>query len=241
MSPKLKQELKEALTFAMLISALVLIVIFSIMRMEDNKRIQSLQQANGALNAQLNTYKTTNGHLVTEKQAAELRVKELKEAMPRLADEITKSFDIKLKNLRAYMQSSFQAQGSGQAKIIRDTLHVRDSIQNPYGFSVISQDGYLDHTVDINSQFDTPYHYTYSDTIKQAFTMKGKWYQKKHLYGQATLSNPNAIVTNTDAVLINEYKDKRFGIGPYIGWGLNNKLQPQTTVGISFHYSLIKF
>lgn len=255
--------------------------------MEDGNTIQGLQSANNSLNAELQTRVNNEGKIIAEKQAAELRVQELTSAMPKLAEQIKRDFDIEIKRLRGYMESSFQARGSGNALVLTsripfdtstllsrgtwtyfnavtgDTTMVNGNLRwkitrgdtillpsTPDGthlhqepqFAILIQDGYLDAQVDVYDSLTAPYTYTYTDTAKMAFHDSKKWLLgKKTLYGSVMLSNPNAKITNTQSFMIDKAKDLRWGIGPYFGWGVNEELQPQFSIGISVQYSLIKF
>lgn len=239
---------------ATLAVCVVAIIILLMLISEDNKRIQSLQSTASSLTAELITRTNSEGKVIAEKQAAELRIKELEQINPKLVADLERTFDTKIKRFIAYMEVQFQARGSGQANVFRipydttpyidDTPFVynpSDSTSNPYGFQIVTQDGYLDHRVNVNSLNDTPYEYTYSDSVKVAFIKHGKWYQKKTLYGSSVMSNPNATVLNSQSFLVKEYDDKRWGIGPYFGWGIDQELKPQFSIGISVNWDLIKF
>lgn len=230
--------MRKNLIPALSISLLATLVIASLILSEQSKRIQGLQSANSSLNSQMETRRNIEGKLLAEKQTAVLRVKELEQSMPKLAAAITRDFDIKLKNLAGYLQTNFQARGSGQTKIVyKDTVLYKDAPQ----FAIIAQDGYLDFQADVYDSINAPYTYTYTDTAKMAFLMKrDKWYRQKKLYGSVLFSNPKASVLNTQSILVKEYRDKRFGIGPSVSYGISPDGM-QWNVGISIHYSLIRF
>lgn len=223
---------------AILISALTAIIIFLFMYIwETDKRVQGLQSANAAQQSEISYHTSRSGKLIAERQAAELRVKEFKETYPKMAEDITRDFDIKIKNLKAYMQSEFQAVGKGDADITNNYYTDSTGVRRSY-WELKASDGYLDFSSTVLDSLHAPYKYTYSDTIKYAFSVKKKWlFGKQSLYGSGMLGNPNAKITNTQSVLINDFKDKRFGVGPYVGYGLNGKV----SFGLSVQYSLIKF
>ncbi len=251
-------------------------------RLRKNK-IDSLESLVESQQAELKMRRNSQGKLIAEKEAAQIQVSELKNSMPRLREQIEREFELKIRNLRGYSQTNFEARGQGNADIIirHDTSRIMDPdlmdsyltvtavpmpnnrpgyyyisnddtvrvMLDPFGhpifkiepFALVAQDGYLDFHAEVYSETRAPYEYSYSDTLKYAYHFKrDKWYGRKKLYGSALMSNPNARVLNTQAYLIDSYREKRFGIGPHVGYGLSpNGLQ--WNLGISVHYSLIRF
>lgn len=236
---KIKTNL-HSIGIAACICLAVSIIIASILIIELNKRVQSLQGANRSLTSEMITYRNDNGRLLSQVSAAEIRAKDIEKQLPEVYASLKKDFDIKSRNLRAYMQAEFVARGSGNATITKiDTVLQTNSKFEP--FAVIVQDGYLSLQADVYDSLTAPYEYEYADTIKYAFHMKGKFLQRKQLYGTGMLSNPNAMIVNSDAVLVNEFKDKRWGIGPALTYGVSSDGKLNFNFGISVHYSLIKF
>jgi hypothetical protein len=255
------KKLQSALIYACI--ALLLLFCAAIFYIwEQDKRTSGLESALSSMNSELITRRNDAGKLISEKLTAELRVKEMQQAFPKLATAIQKDFDIKLRNLRGYISAEFQARGSGNAQfeLIDSTTVSSHYLTDHRGFywlvnndtirpqtnsdfepfAVIAQDGYLSFQADVYSEYDAPYVYTYGDTAKMAFIKRGKWYQRKQLFGSVMLSNPNAKIINTQSILISDYGKKRFGIGPCVsyGWGSDGA---QLVVGFSIHYSLIRF
>jgi hypothetical protein len=184
-------------------------------------------------------YINENGRVVAEKTAALITAKELSQAYPLIAAELKNDFDIKLKNLRAYMQSQFAAQGSGNATITNN-YHI-DSLGRKVHFKDFDvSDGYLTfHSVLYDSLVTAPYKYLYQDTISTAINVKKKWlFGNEKLYSSSMLKNPNAKVTGTTNILIDTHKDKRWYIGIGASYNpINNTIGPSVNVG----YTLIKF
>lgn len=268
---------KNHLIIALAICLLLSMIVGSMIISAKSDQVQGLKSTNSMLQADIEIRKNREGKLLFEKQAAEIKVSDL----PELAKQMARDFGVKAKDVRAYSQTTFQAEGKGNARIQYDStagipaesnftldigrmemhleyltrhdrsmyyLYNSDTVEvtiqganQMQPFALVVQDGYLDLHADVYNELNAPYKYTYSDTVKQAFIMRGKWWQKKTLYSSAMLGNQNARVINSEAVLVDQCKDKRWGIGPYIGGGINSQLQPQTTIGISIHYSLIKF
>lgn len=272
---------KNIIIIALVICLLASLIIGSMIISAKSDQNKGLQSTNSMLQADVQIRKNKEGKLLFETKAAQMKAKHLEDQLPELAKQMQRDFDVKLKNIRAYSQTDFQATGKGLSEIVfsdsstfsddseftfdlgnrqlhlqyltrpngsmyfldnSDTVEVTIEGANQFQpFALLAQDGYLDFQAEVYDPLNAPYEYTYGDTAKTAFIMKGKWFQKKQLYASTLFSNPNAKILNTTNILVDQCKDKRFGIGPYIGAGLNSQLQPQTTVGISVHYSLIKF
>ena len=71
-----------------------------------------------------------------------------------------------------------------------------------------------------------------------------------HLVLLARSDNPYINVSDINAVVIDPRKSpiikkyfpaKRWGIGPYVGFGVTHELKPTWSLGISLHYSIIQF
>jgi septal ring factor EnvC (AmiA/AmiB activator) len=202
---------------------------------EDKRTLRRMESVISEKNAELEFFRSQTGKLLAQKNAAELRSKELEEAYPEIYNTLKKDFDIKVKDLKAYIKNEFKATGSGNADI---NNHYTTIIGGKEATSLSVNDGYLAFEAVVKDSLNAPYTYTYSDTIQQAIAVKKKWILgRERLYGTATLSNPNAKVTGSTNVLINDYRDKRFGVGPFIGY---NPFTNGVTIGIGVQYSLIK-
>lgn len=177
------------------------------------------------------------GRIIAEKETAVGNYKQLAEAYPKIAESIQKDFDIKLKNLKAYMQSEFEARGSGNSQITNN--YYLDSAGNKVEyFKLKASDGYLDFNADVYSPTNAPYTYSYKDSIQFAISTKKKWFLgNERLLASGKLSNPGAKITNSTSYLVESYKDKRFYLGAGMSYGLDGRLVPSIQIG----YSLIKF
>lgn len=188
-------------------------------------------------NDSLRYERTESGRLRVEKAAAVASTKEFKEAYPKLAEELKKEFDVKVKDLKAYVRAEFEARGSGNGSV-SNTYYVDSTGQRYKEFKM--DDGYLKfRTTLFDSLTKAPYEYTYSDTLTYGFKTEKKWFLgKEKLMGFGGLRNPNARITKATNVLIDDYKDKRWvvmagaGVNPFDG-----KIIPLVGVG----YALFKF
>lgn len=177
------------------------------------------------------------GKLIAEKQATEISYKELQQSYPKLAEAIVKDFDIKIKNLRAYMSAEFQARGQGSSTINNHYYTDSTGVQIPF-WKLKASDGYLNFLASVYDSTNAPYEYTYTDTIQYTFNVKKKWFLgNEKLYGSGLLGNPNAKITNSTSIHIKKYRDKRFYLGAGFSYGIDGKLLPSVHAG----YSIIRF
>lgn len=243
----------------LLLGALALLLIYIY---EQDQHVQSLQSTTESLTSELIVRKNQYGELLTEHRSMEVRVKDLQQ-QNKLAEKIRKEFDIKLRDLRSYQQTTFNVDGQGHAGIKflepgtvyvldGDTIvidgrgrkiHTYDELlvypdKSIQPFALVAQDGYLDFQADVYDSLHAPYTYTYSDTVTMAFIRRGPWWNKK-LYGSTLLNNKNAKVVNSESIWIRQ-ADHRWGIGPSVTYGVTRD-GLQTTFGISVQYSLIRF
>ena len=247
------------LIIALIVLLLITLAIASVLIYGKDKKIHSLQQANGVLTNEVTTYKHVNGKLLADNQAAEVRAKDFEKALPQLADALTRQMDIKLRNFRAGVVASIEARGSGNASITPiDTAELTVIDEMPHfgqpntlgdkfePFALTFDDGYLSFKSDVYSELNAPSEYVYGDTIKFAFSMKRpKRFHQKQLFVSGSLSNPNAKVIRSEGVLVNEFKQKRFGIGPSIGYALmmspGGELHHGYTIGLTLNWNVIRF
>lgn len=234
--------------YLIIIAILLAFMILALLHIhEQDHRTRGLESALNERDAQLITYRSANGKLISEKQVAQLRVKELQDAYPKLETEL-QQMKVKVKNLQAYSKQEFVSEGSGQLKVTHIPYDTASFVWETFTtgtpqtkfqpFAVVVQDGYLDFQAEVYDSLNAPYHYQYRDTITTVFHFKRKWFMgRKTLYSSSMLQNPEAKVISSTNILVKEYHDKRFGIGPYVGMDIN--LRP--SFGLSVQYSLIKF
>lgn len=182
-------------------------------------------------------WQTESGRNAMEKQAAIASEKEFRDSYPKFVDELKQEFNVKVKDLKAYVKAEFEVRGNGQGDI--SNTYLIDSAGRRYKeFNM--DDKYLTfRTILFDSAIHAPYDYTYRDTLTYGFTVKKKWFLgKETLYGFGGLRNPEAKIIKSTNVLIEDFKDKRFSIGPYVGYGVMGQ---RLEFGVSLQYALIKF
>ena len=233
----MKQTLKSIGEVA--VAAIVLMsVIWIIHEMRKMKKNEENYQSIIREKDAIITYKTNKeGDLIAQKDAAMGSYKQLAEAYPQITESIQKDFDIKLKNLKAYMQAEFQARGSGNSQVTNN--YYIDSAGNKVEyFKLKASDGYLDFNADVYSPKNAPYTYSYTDSIQYTISTDKKWFLgNERLLASGKLSNPGAKITNTTSYLVESYRDKRFYLGAGMSYGLDGRFVPSIQIG----YAFIKF
>ena len=233
----MKQTLKSIGEVA--VAAIVLMsVIWIIHEMRKMKKNEENYQSIIREKDAIITYKTNKeGDLIAQKDAAVGSYKQLAEAYPEIAKSIQKDFDIKLKNLKAYMQAEFEARGSGNSQVTNN--YYIDSAGNKVEyFKLKASDGFLDFNADVYSPKNAPYTYSYTDSIQYTISTDKKWFLgNERLLASGKLSNPGAKITNTTSYLVESYRDKRFYLGAGMSYGLDGRFVPSIQIG----YAFIKF
>lgn len=225
-------------------------------KLQDEK-IQSKGLASALSEKDAKVEKLTNalGEEIYRKQAAELRVKDMEKAYPELAATIEKQFDVKMKNLKAYIENQFQVHGTGTGTVINNNYHY-DSATNTASDSLkyAMDDKFLKFNINFELKFtdkfsinQSPYHYTYTDTAKTVIASNKKFLQfwkNEKLFATTKFSNPNTSLIGATNILVDDYRDKRFSISISVGWGLvkvGNGVHTGFFGGPSVSYSLFKF
>lgn len=203
------------------------------MKAELNRKDTIIAEKEG----QVTHWKTESGRNAIEKDAAIATAKEFKEAYPKFTEELKNEFDVKWRDMRAFVRAEFQAQGKGTGAI-SNTYYIDSAGQRYKEFNM--DDGYLKfRTTLFDSMTMAPYQYTYGDTLTYGFNVRRKWFLgKERLYGFGGLKNPQAKIIGATNVLIDEFKDKRFSLGPYVGYSFT---QNRVDFGVSLQYSIWKF
>jgi len=205
---------------------------------EKNDQLKKSESIIEEKNATIQYYITKDKRTVAEKDAAIATAEQFKNAYPALANEIIKSFDIKIKDLRAYVRNEFEAHGSGNA-VTNNHYYIDSTVVRHSIWELKASDGYLDFRATVIDSLHAPYEYQYTDTITTAIAIRKKWFAgKERLYATSELRNPNAKIIGTTNVLIKDYRDKRWVISAGVSYiPFTNTFQPT----VSFGYALIKF
>jgi len=233
--------------FFVVIAALIILLTFQSIRLQ--KAQTSVEQKESVIaekNAIIEYHVNEKGQIVAQKQAAEIRAKDLEDAYPKIYESLKRDMDVKIKDLKAFVQNEFEARGSGTGSVTNNNYYDSASGKNIRFKDFHMSDGYLTFDTRLYDSLQSAlYTYVYSDTAKTAIHAKRKWFlASEKLYATTVFSNPNAKITGTTNILVKDYRDKRFSIGISAGWGLvkvDNDIHTGWFVGPSVSYSLIKF
>lgn len=186
--------------------------------------------------AEITYFKAHSGKIVGVKPAAEISTQDFQKQYSGLAAEL-RDIKVKVSSLKAVLKASMEATGSGQVRIVRDTVRIFGGAVM-VSDSLFVNDGYLDFRAALAFDEDAGYRYTYSDSILFAISTERKWFLgKEKLYGKVRMSNPNSRATGQTSILISE-KKKRFNISAGVSYlPFENRVAPTVTAG----YTLIRF
>jgi cupin superfamily acireductone dioxygenase involved in methionine salvage len=243
--------MKIHLTYILLLLALVVALLY--FYDQNRKHMAESSRKDSVIaekEAEIKYHVSVTGRMTSEKRAAEATTKEAMAAYNEVIEEIKREFDVKAKDIKAFVSASFRAQGSGTGTTIIHNHYdsaSRLTIIDSAAFNT-DQDKFLKFNVTYypgKAKF-SPYHYTYSDEILMAFHAKKRWkpFGKEEIFASASFGNPNSMVTNQTSVLIKEARDKRWSLGMSAGWGLlkvGDEVHTGFFLGPSVHYALFKF
>jgi hypothetical protein len=183
----------------------------------------------------IRTYKNKLGNEVASKRAAEASISVIKESYKKEIEDINKNFNVKIKNLEAYIEAETTSGGTIVTEI-RDTVVV-DTLYREYGYKRFT---YRDEWISLNgliAEGKVKIDWLAKDELKIIFYEKSNgFFGKKTLYVDATSLNPYTKIDNLKGIKVGERRVKRFGVGPYIGYGTKG-----LDFGLAVHYSVIKF
>jgi hypothetical protein len=230
------------LTYLGLIAALILLCIFFISQWVHSAGvIKEKDSIIAEKTAQIEYHVNDKGKIVAEKLAAEASLKELSKAYPDLARELKKDFDVKMKQMKAYIRNEFEARGSGMSNI---TNNYYDTAKNQFTRRLNFDDGYLRFESSIDSSNHALSTYSYRDTATTVIHTKKKWFMgSESLYASTSFGNPVAKTMNTTNLLV-KHRDKRWVVSAGVSWapvsaeGWNAR---QFVPTVTFGYALIKF
>lgn len=223
-----------------IIGALILILVYLLY---SNKRIlqdaKSSKQTALELLAEVETWKNKAGQSVSEKHAAEVSLKDAKAFYAGELQQIRETFEIRDKNLRSFISAQFNATGKGSVTMSFDTTIQQRSNVRVHTPMFRIDDGFLNFKGTMPDSATLNYEYSYRDSVIFATSWKKNGlFRKKSLMVSGAFGNKNATITGLRNVVVSDFKDKRFGIGPMVGYDVLNN---QPVVGVSVQYSLIRF
>lgn len=206
-----------------------------------DRRESIIREKNDSLHYERNK----NGILIAEKSAAEVTTKEALEFYAAELKEIKEQTKINARDIKAFVKAEFQAHGEGNAAVTPVIVTNEDgSTQEMTDFHFSDSFLTFDSRI-LTGESTAPSQYTYTDKLTFAFhTKKDHWWSLEKLYGTGYLSNPNARITKATEVMVDNYKDKRWGIGFSAGFGamiVDQEIKVGPVVQVGLTYNIIKF
>jgi hypothetical protein len=243
----MKPEYKTMLILTIFVIILILLLAWAL---ERGNKFKAESEQRGTVidekNAIIKFHVNDKGQTVADKEAAELRYKDLQKSYPEIYKALKDEMDVNYKRLKAFVQNEFAAHGSGTGSVTNNHYYDSASGKTIKFRDFHMSDGYLTFDTRLyDSLTSSLYTYVYADTAKTAIHGKKKWFLgSEKLYATTVFSNPQAKITGTTSILVNNYKDKRFSIGVSAGWGIvkvGTEVHTGWFVGPTVHYSLYKF
>jgi len=232
--------MKIHLTYIAIITGLVLLALFLFDRLQKKQHeAEDLMSSAIEKDAIIKYHTNKLGQTVAEKDAAILQTKQIAQAYPKIVDDLNKQFDIKFKDMRAYISNQFSAHGEGNTTV--NHYHYTDSagVNRSY-LNLKVSDGYLSFRAKVYDSLHAHYDYDYLDTAKTVISVKKKWmFGTEKYYSTTIFSNRNSRITGTTNVLVDNIRDKRWGV--FIGvsylpfmYGRPWTDQVQPTIGVGY-------
>lgn len=170
-----------------------------------------------------------------EKRLAEGRIEELQLVYGPLIDSVKSALDIQSSAIKYLTAVGVSTSGTVTTKV--DTFYV-DSAQHvkfSYSDRWLSLSGTLSDLIHLK--------YTTRDSLVITGYTKNDGFLglgKRETFIDAYSLNPNSKITGLTGMMVLKERQKRFGLGPYVGIGwTGGGFVP--AVGVGLHYSLIKF
>lgn len=192
-----------------------------------------------ALQAKVSNWKDKYGTEHAEKLALVGNVKQLKAANIHLIDTVAKLLKVKPKHIRNISAGSIETSREVITKI--DTLFLTaDSTKQAYSFTY--QDKWLDLKGEIEQEQIRMRYRSFDSVVFTTYEKKRKGFLNFHrdVYVDGYSTNPHSRVKGITGIKVSEEKRKRFGAGPYIGYGFDGQ-QMRLTIGVSVNYDVIQF
>lgn len=224
---------KEIIKYA-IIGILLIMSIVSIKKCSSYKYDYKVNIA--ALTDTISYYKSKQNNLVTEKTMLQGDVNLLKKVNDSLYNKI-KEMRIKNPDNVVYINTT-----------VHDKVHDTCWVVNVD--SIYYNNNYIERKFDFSDKYRTLYGYTYfkRDTlgtvIEKNETQVDFTVVQNDNKVYITSNNPYIKYNNIVGITLNETqktKSKRWGVGPYIGFGVSHKFDFVPTVGVSLHWSFIQF
>jgi hypothetical protein len=192
------------------------------------EKIDQYKEAVQVQNGEISRYHDAAGHQHAKVALQQADINFLKALHAKEIDSILYLLKAKDKQLQSITMAGLSSTGSIKPSI--DTINVDSSNKD---YNIVYNDRWLSLKGSIGSK--NYIKYSYRDSLVFT-TLK----TKRLIQIDAFSLNPNTTFTSLTSLRVPIPKPKRFGIGPYVGYGYNGE-RFITNAGLSIHYSLISF
>lgn len=254
MNPTMDNKTRALIVVSIAFIIVVIVLIFASRKIDSlNTLVDQKESVIAEKNAIITYERTDKGKIKAQKEAAELRSKDLEKAYPEIYKFIKDELDINTKNVKAFVRNEFIARGTGTGSVVTNNYYDSSTNTSFDSLKYVAGDGYFSFNVNFELRFknnkfsytQSPYHHQYIDTASTVIHGKKKWFLgSEKLYSTTTFANPNAKITGTTNILVNNYRDKRFSISISAGYGLvkvKDEVHAGWFIGPTASYSLFKF
>lgn len=226
--------MKNSILFGLAVALIVL----SVLQYRSCSREKSLTSVINMKNDSIRIWQDDASRWHGEALTAQVTKADLQQFFAMEVEQIRKDFDVKLKNVTAYMQATTDTRDTVLMKTDSTTKII---IQSPSGDTAKFQ--YTDQW----SRFDavlTPKQMQLSYLVRDSVSFVTA-YKRAGLFApqQLTLQgisyNPNTRISGIRNITITT-PVKRFSAGPYVGYGWTGSSWAPS-IGVSIQYSLLKF
>jgi hypothetical protein len=217
----------------------VVVIICIILQVKSCKQSRYYSGIISAKDDSLRTWQDEAGRWRAEATTAQVSKADLQKFFSLESKQIREDFDIKLKNVTGYLRASMQTSGNismqvdSGAKIIVQNLDGSDTAAFHYADTWSRFDATLQ-----NSKLNLSYLIRDSVTFVTS-TKRSGLFGSTYTVLNGVSYNPNSKISGITGIDI-RIPNKRFGIGPYVGYGFNGSSW-KLNAGISLQYSIIKF
>lgn len=180
-------------------------------------------------------WKDAYGREHAQKEVAEAKYETIKAVYGPVIDSVLKGLKIQGKQMESLNIAGIS--NSNHVALSVDTIHKDSTTEYRFHYDdkwiklagIIGQNSALDYTT-YDSLIITSYY------KRSGFLGLGK----KTSYVDAYSLNPHSHITGMQSIRIATEKPKRFGLGPYVGYGWNGR-QWAPNIGFGLNFSILKF
>lgn len=224
------------MTFAyrlIIVSLLVIIAVMAVRScMRKDKEVSSYETIQDIKTDSTTYWKDAAGREHAQRQLAEGTITAVRAAYRSEVDSLKSILKMRDKDLQGFIAAGVQTTGTIVPKI--DTVY--QTTDTTYRLKYNDQWLTLQGEIGYQSNIQ----YQVRDSIIFTTYQKKTGLFRRETYVDGFSMNPVARITGITAVRIAAPSAKRFGIGPYVGYGWDGT-RWAPAAGVSVHYSLIKF